>query len=312
MITEDYLMRETPKFLENRHRRNQRGFSLVEVLMAGGILLGSLGAGYQYLGNTIKVVKQRSVMSTSDDLSPLLKSYLTSVVSKQVKSDPCLKTTRLRDEINSIYGPLNEKITIRHFTSRDALTITEFWNQNPNEVWEDAINFCRTLGVNEGCVVFEVTKHRKSFEKIKMIALFKQESFDFKSGKPTDRLTCDNTALLDMNDRKPENTGIGIKANFLVLRAVRSQGDVDVNIASQTNGGDVQRSVEKSAIVRTSNPNGDEYNYSPLSTCDNDRCTRYPMPPDPGKDYDGWAAFSDRGARNASYCKKCERARNYK
>ncbi len=267
--------------------RDNRGSSLVEAMIASAILLVAMQASYSYVADTMAFAKTRTMVSQVDGIESVFSAYLNSIVSAEGRSDLCLHSSRLKTS----YSPLNEQqlistdIVLEQFDSTKMDDYMSFFNDRSlPESWQRAFTYCQNPTGDSVCSILRVKKSdagsdQSPFDKNYMVmAAAAQTPFDFKDNVSVSSGVCSN------------RPGMGIKANYVVFKAIKNTA-AEQKITLRVSTGEVVHTTSSTAVIT-----GDGF-YPPFSACNaigpgGGRCDDMStVPPDPGQDPVGYAAF---------------------
>ena len=284
--------------------KSESGASMIEVVIASSILLTTLSATFTYLGNATTEVKGRTSVSETSGLESALIGVTRVILENESKTDPCLLSKNIKNEIERRQGSITDGVAMKKFDSNELAEIKSFLGSSINAQWKDAFNYCSSSSPDKGCLVLELKKDGSKTKMRIALATLQQYPFDFATKKNISRSSCDNSKIL--NDVEA-GAGKGLKANYLLLTATKFGDEKKFRIVLKQSTGEILQTSGKTVEISGNS----EFDPSRSPSCTLGFCANS-IPPDPGKNYSAWAAFPRGASYNASFCRKCERAPDYK
>lgn len=287
---------------------DQTGATIVETVVALGIIVFAIAGSQQYFSQVKSKSTASQAIGSSNDIETTLVAFTRSVLAEESKTDPCLKTKVLSTEIAAKAGSLTDSLKIEQFNSNKISEYKAFLKTVPTDDFTEAFNVCRNLPNNRACIVIEDKHASAGTRKRLALAILSQQSFDFKTNKPTISASCDNAKILDPAALDNQYTGIGLKAGYVLLTATHSGNADDQTASFKKRTGQIVHTTPKYALISGSG----SFDPSRSASCGYAFCLDpKSIPPDPGVDYNAWSKY--RGPSSyAANCRKCETAPDYR
>ncbi len=309
----------TKKFLTPFGGRNA-GSSLIEVMIAAGITLAGFSAASSFIGKSTKHVTTRLVSQKAKALEPVVRQLLRNSMLQawNGNGDAC-DVDRKTGAAFFQHGKFKEHYIMTDLKVGTAAVSTFFDGQKPGE-WQQAETYCQMHKHNKFCSIIEykpLVAHgtQSKAANIMGLAVFEVDPYNFQKRKVESIDGCDSGEFFKIEQTSEKYIGHGYRGKYLLWTATKHMKNTGSAGSGETT---IKLSVSKSSVFLTdekemlmsSGPGGQEQNA--MSACHHKRC-RYEIPPNPTLNPAGYNSYrQSSGARSASNCKKCERARTYK
>jgi hypothetical protein len=330
-------MKKITKILLKPFNGTNRGSSLPEVLIAGGICLSGFAAATTYIGQTTNAVSRSMDSQDTASLESAVKQYIKDKLEKNWEKNSC------ETDANKVFlGPhklhqINHKINVVKPSSRTA-EINDFFqgaDSNDKNDWNTVNSYCSNNQATIECILLEfrppnknshnseiVEKLKSINNRVKTLVSIKVNPYDFDRNKPVagnwsgckHSVTDPNGVLVGGMSSNKDNDFLkyGSQAKYILVSTVQDPKTGDYS--SSYSKGTIYHTIGKEpGIVSTppSDGNYDAFKYS----CWHNRCLldADDFPPNPALDKAGYDAYrQSEDAKSASICKKCERSKYYK
>lgn len=293
-------------FHQRLSRQSQRGVTLIETLVASAITITAISGAYTYVNTAMAHSKNWQAINASDDMHSTLRSLIRSVVESEGKTDPCLKSHSLSEEMRKRYGEISKHLTLSRFDPSKITSQKKYLGSHYNE-WKRASDFCTSSAFGQkACVIIDAQAKENASLRHLVLGVISQSTYDFSSMEPVSSSSCINETVLA--NSKSEGAGIGIKANYVMLAATIITSGNDEKVTSKRIPGEVVYTLPK--LVKTNAASS--FDAANTYSCQHDFCNNT-LAPDPGIDFQAWKNFpTNSEAYNASICDKCERSPIFK